>query len=127
MVRVKILSGPQTGQVNLLPLEILHLWVLAERGWRWELNYLELSDSEAFEWGPVDQTLKVVSALRRGAEVRFLHQVWRAPATDMGTVIEVAEAIEDHVSTAGYHLVIGEDLESSFEIRAFDAERGSYV
>jgi hypothetical protein len=127
MIRVKILSGPQAGQVNLLPLEIPHLWVLAERGWRWELNYPELSDDEAFEWGLVDQTLKVVSALRRGSEVRFMRQVWRAPATDMGTVVEVAEAIEDHVSTAGYHLVIGEDTDSFFEIRAYDAGRGIFV
>ncbi len=127
MVRVTIMSGPQVGQVNLLPLEIPHLWVLAERGWRWELNYKELTDHEAFEWGPVDQTLKVVSALRRGAEVRFLRQVWHAPATDMETVVEVAEAIEDHVSTAGYHLVIGEDTDIFFEIRAYDAERGNFV
>lgn len=101
MVQVKILSGLNAGQVNLVQLTPNDLRLLAERGWRWEVDYKPLSDQEDFEWGRIDLMMKVFSSLRRGGELKFLAQTWRAPKTDMETVAEVLEAIEDHVSTAG--------------------------
>jgi len=95
------------------PEELFHL---AKEGWRWKVDYTSLSSFDGPTWAASDLSMKVLSALRRGGEVRFLDQVWHAPATDMDTVIEVTQVIEDHVSTAGYNVTIGEDSEDCFVI-----------
>ena len=127
MVIVTIVSGPRTGQRNLGPMEPEELFHLAKEGWRWEVDYASLSSFDGPTWAANDLSMKVLSALRRGGKVRFLDQVWFAPATDMDTVIEVAKLIEGHVSTAGCYLVIGKDTESFFEIMAYDQQQGKYV
>lgn len=123
MILVEIISGPQVGQVNLVPLKPEQLWLLAEHGWRWEVDWKTVADHEAFAWGRTDLVMKVLSALMRGGEVRFIDQVWRAKTTHMAQVIVVAQQVEDYVSEAGFNVMAGEDTEEYFVINVRSAER----
>jgi len=96
MVKVTIMSGPQAGQVNLVPLVPEDLWPLAWQGWRWTVDYKPLSDTDAFAWGRIDLMAKALSALVRGGQVRFLDQVWQASVPE--DILVVAQQVEDYVS-----------------------------
>jgi len=118
---VKIVSGPRVGQQNLGPMRPEDLYALAEQGWRWAVDWKTVADSEALEWGRIDLMAKVISALVRGGEVRFLDYVWQGgPGKD---AMVFAQEIEDVISGAGLNLFAGEDTETYFVIDVHSAER----
>lgn len=122
MVIVKIASGPRAGQQNLDPMWPTDLFLLAQEGWRWQVDWKTVTDAEAFEWGRNDLMAKVVSALVRGGEVRFLDQVWQT--TTPSDVMVVAQQVEDYVSEAGFNVAAGEDTERHFVIETGKEVKG---
>lgn len=124
MVRVKILSGPRAGQVNLGPMKPEDLYVLAEHGWRWTVDWKTVADHEALAWGKNDLMAKVISVLVRGGEVRFLDQVWRARTAGLAGAMTTAQLVEDYVFEAGFNVFAGEDDDGFFVIIYHSPERG---
>lgn len=114
MVIIKLISGPKAGQQNLVPMTPDQLFIPAQHGWRWEVDYLGMSELDKFEWFRKDLAAKVVSALIRGAEVTFLDHVWQVPPRNLDEVL-VGE-IEDTIVYSGFLVTVDHDLEHQLKI-----------
>ena len=121
MVIVKILSGPQQGQQNSLPLppEVL-LAPLAKEGWRWTVEWSTVPEDELFAWAREDLACKILSALVRGATIEFLEQSWQL--SDVGDIERLAGEIEDKIVQSGYNVGVTSDEEARLIIGTHGTE-----
>jgi len=117
MVKVKIISGPQAGQENLVEIKPVVLMSLAQEGWRWEIDWETIvSEAEMFEWAKFDMTGKIISCLFGGREIVFkvpgkADQKWFGECN-----LELAEKVEDTIVNSGRNVVISEDTEDRLVI-----------
>lgn len=121
MIKVKIISGPKAGEVNLKPMRPQQLAYLAKNGWRWKVDWSTVPDGEElFEWAKYDMINKGMSALIRGATVEFLDFTWQAQSKE--DVARIAQEIEDTIVYSGYNVGIKSDEEDRLVIGVHGTE-----
>ena len=115
MVIIKIISGPQAGQKNLVPLQPNDLAILSKKGWRWEVDWETVPNQEIYEWVKYDLVNKITSALIRGAAIQFLEHEWQVNSPELIT-IELMGEIEDTIVNSGFNIVVQSDEENTLII-----------
>ncbi len=122
MVKVKILSGPKKGQINLIPLQPGDLSIIANKGWRWKVDWQTVPETDFFEWVKYDMVFKIISCLKGGREV-ILQLPGEVDLKWSGNLskVEIME-IENSITNSGYNVFVAEDSDYRLIIKGEDYE-----
>ncbi len=122
MIAIKIVSGPHAGKRRVVrdgkhqgrkvdPLKLLRS--LIGLGSRWEIEYTQADDNEAFEWGRIDYTARMFRALIERRPVYFMGVAYLATPENLEHVLEV---LETAIVQSGYTIRLEYDDERGVSI-----------
>lgn len=121
MVRMKLLSGPYKGRVRDVSNQNSQemLTSVFQHGWSWEIDYSHATSSEKYEWGRWDMVFRILRALKNGKTVEFMGKTYQAQSA--ADLPEVAQEIEDAITSSGRMVTVDQDDENGVLIGAYQS------
>ncbi len=111
MITITALTGPHAGKIREVPTDFLDplslLQEFAKNDWKWDIDWTNATEEEAFIWGRADMVGRILAALLHGRTVWF--QGTEYCVTNPAELEQVLSEVEDVIVESGFNVAVESD------------------